>query len=558
MDICKRKTLLVLSVMTSLLLHGAALVSLRHYSFAFASFPQPLLEPLEKMDEILEEAFQKFAWGEEMVEPHSESHALQTAQIALPSPIPFHHAHLLPTHQTEHATLPFAPKMHHELFHRFLSQKVPLQAAESLSERPPLRLPPQPELASFPLHATLAVSTPQVARSEKGISKAIPSPGKAMQKISWDRTGPAADVGLAVPHLPYLPSLRELQTISCSEAFDLDLVFTPLEGEEGILFALTLIPCEELPLPKMRQNYLFLIDRSNSIQKERLVSTQQAVARALEDLAPEDTFNIFVFDSRIEKFSSYPQSVTPTTLGEAKKFLDQIQLGSFFSQADLSLPLFLSIPYEVQDDELYTAILFTNGENLKKRDRGVSLVRDWIWQNQGRVALYTVSMSSDTSLGTLNAMSALSRGQLISYSGKRALKRKMLKLMKSIHTPVAKQLSYCGVSLVKENSITLFPQKENAPIFYLDQPYVILGRARSLDDFVLFVQGRCKGQWVNIRKQVSFLSAKRAGSSLKSEWALHSAHEGYATYLRSGHLEDLQHAHELLAPYRFPTAFEAQ
>src|SRR5690606_37947021 len=102
---------------------------------------------------------------------------------------------------------------------------------------------------------------------------------------------------------------------------------------KGYVFALTLIPKPDLNLPKIRQHYTFLIDRSNSIQRERLLATKNAVHKALEELEPDDTFNIIVFDTKIEKLSPVPLPYSAESLAHAEAFLEKINLGSFFSPA---------------------------------------------------------------------------------------------------------------------------------------------------------------------------------------------------------------------------------
>ena len=94
------------------------------------------------------------------------------------------------------------------------------------------------------------------------------------------------------------------------------------------------------------------------------------------------------------------------------------------------------------------------------------------------------------------------------------------------------------------------------PHLYLEQPYVILGSAETLDDFILFVQGRIKGKWLNIKKTVSFLNAKRGSQSLKGEWALQRAYRLYELYLRDDNPGHLAEARLLLEPYDAQIAFE--
>lgn len=365
-----------------------------------------------------------------------------------------------------------------------------------------------------------------------------------------------ASVSIPQPPLPHFPSLDELDTSSYSDSFDLDIVCSPREDTEGYLFALTLIPRRDLCLPKIRQHYSFLIDRANSIQRERLIATKTAVLRALEDLDEEDTFNIVVFDSKMEKLFPVNRPVNPTSLLETKVFLDKIQLGSFFAPADLYNPLLLTLPTQVKEDEVYTTILLTDGENFSKKTAIQSILQTWTLQNRGKTALFSVAMGCDQQLACLDAASVFNKGRLYFSPTKRGLRRKLLKLMKNIHTPVAKNLTTKAISKSPATSIELLPKSHFLPNLYLDQPIVILGSCDSQEDFILFVQGRAKGRWFNIKKTISFINAKKGGFSLRKEWALSQAYHCYDLYTRDDNPDHLKKAQELLAPFDIEPAFQ--
>jgi hypothetical protein len=358
------------------------------------------------------------------------------------------------------------------------------------------------------------------------------------------------------PQMPELPSLAELDTVSQSDAFDAELVFLPREGEEGYFFALTLIPRPDLKLPKLKQHYFFLIDRSNSIQSERLFSTKNAIRRALDDLEEDDLFNIIAFDSKLEKMSSVELKPTPQSKAKAEAFLDTIKLGSFFAGADLSKALLMTVPTRVNDDELYSAILFTDGEIFSKKSNQRDILYHWSHYNGGKVSLFPISVSSDPHIATLDAAAMFNKGKLFYAPTHRGIKRKALKAMKAIHSPVAKNLSSRAIPLTPQTHISLYPKTVYLPHLYLNEPYVIMGTCDTLDDFILFLQGRLNNRWLNIKKKISFLTAKRGGQSLKSEWALQAAYQHYEAFLIDGNSQHLADAHELLAPHNIQVAFE--
>lgn len=377
---------------------------------------------------------------------------------------------------------------------------------------------------------------------------------KKLLKIDLMQTGRAPAL-VSFPDLPKLPTLEELETVSYSDSFDADLVFLPKEEGDGYIFALTLIPREGLELPKIKQHFTFLIDKSNSIQQGRLNATKDAVQLALEELGPDDTFNIIAFDNKIEKMSPNSLVFNKQSARIAGAFLERLQLGSFLSTADLTKPLFLTVPGTVPKDETHTAILFTDGEQLSRKLAQRGFLYDWTQYNEGKVALYTVGMN-DTQTCVLETASSFNKGKHCFASTARGMKRKVVKLMRSIQTPVAKNISCKAISHLPQTKVELLCKASQMPNLYVDQPYVILGEAASLDDFILFVQGRLKDRWINVRKTVSFINGKKGSRSLKTEWALQRALHLYERYYHEQDGKHLAEASQLLEAHDLRLAIQ--
>ncbi len=147
------------------------------------------------------------------------------------------------------------------------------------------------------------------------------------------------------------------------------------------------------------------------------------------------------------------------------------------------------------------------GKKIVERE----LALDWTAYNNGRVSLFAIGISGDPHLSTLDAFTAFNRGKLLYPPTKRGIKRKLLKLIKTISYPLVKNLTATAISRSMQTKITLYPQKKQMPSLFLDEPYVILGTTTKLDDFVLFVQGKLKNKWLNIKKPISFVNAKKRG-----------------------------------------------
>lgn len=570
----KHKKILQGSILLSLCLHVIGIFFLQKQSFWFSSektekvLASSWLTSMEKTknDQILKEVFQTSkseesdAKDKNITKPFSENFSIYLAK-----PESFFPIEGARENSGLKEDLDLFPKGELLSSSQIISFSLPSKETLNLFEHLPKDL-----ILTSSLQPNLTVQflIPPLLQMETNFSSISPPPIQEQpetlitlsqepepdSKLTEAAISPSVPPSIQISNLPKIPSLSELKTISYSDSFDTDLIFLP--QDDGYIFALTLIPRPDLRLATIKQNYFFLIDRSNSIQRERLNATKSAVRKAIEELDGSDTFNIIAFDNKLEKFSTISLPVTAETIKKAEAFLDKIDLGSFFSQADLFKALFLTIPSIVKEDELYTAILLTDGENLDKKGSSKSLLSEWTRYNDGRVSLYTLGMGGDSNLAALDTASAFNRGKLYKSPTKRGLKRKLLKLMKSIHAPVSKNLSCRGISLSSSDKIELYPKANQTPNLYLNEPYVILGKTNSLNDFVLFVQGRLNGEWLHIKKSISFLSAKKGNSSLKEQWALQKSYELYDLYLQDNDPQHLAEVRSLLEPLDLQMALE--
>ncbi len=553
MKIPSHKRILSGSAIVSFGLHLAALIFMQSHSIWLGNpivrSPTAALEKKE-FNQILKESFvapRKTAEGPQKAAPQQEpTPALAEATHLLPLFAPLPLQNFFATNELHLPTLTLPERPLTNLFEHLPKElSIPQMLRAEEFHHLPTPLSPEFQIASAP---PVVVQEPplKVPQIETLVSIPAFTEKATLVKPPAPKLAP----------LPQLPTLADLQTINVSPYFEEEISFSPNEGGEGYLFAITLIPKDDLELSKLKQHYTFLIDRSNSIQKDRLQAMKTSVLKALEELDGEDTFNLFVFDSKAEKLSSTALPASSASIAQAEGFLERVDLGSFFSSANLDRPLMLTVPGRVAEDEVHTAILMTDGETLAKRGEQTALLSHWTSFNQGKVTLFPLAMITDGHLATLELAAKSNKGRLVCAPTQRGLKRKLLKLMRSVHSPVAKNIACRAVSPTKEQHVDLYPKPFEAPHLYLDQPYTLIGHTDRLEDFVLFVQGRTKGGWINIKKTVSFANARKGGKSLKAEWALQSAHNLYEEYLRDQNPVHLAQARELLAPYDYQIAFE--
>ncbi len=355
--------------------------------------------------------------------------------------------------------------------------------------------------------------------------------------------------------LLHMPELSDLTTISYKDFFDIDVSFAPNLNEKGFIFAITLIPKPTMKLKKLKQNIFFLVDRSNSIQKDRLTSTRHAITSSLSFLEKDDSFNILAFDTKLDVLAN--QNLNPAdniSLARAKAFLRKQNIGSIFSSTNFSIPLYKILNSNVKNDEVNIAILLSNGDGLNKF-KNYRVFNDWTRLNGGNLSLYTIGLENDKNLSILELFSFLNKGKVISSPTNRGIKRKLQKLLKSISYPIAKDIVFNAICLEKSANIKLYPLSDQSPNLYKNEPYVILGTIDKLTDFTIFVQGKTKDNYFNLKKHISFDLAKQGGKILQKELAIKKASQCYEKFLADNNPNHLKEASSHLKPFEIEPAF---
>ncbi|MGD2169722.1 MAG: hypothetical protein PVI40_05735 [Chlamydiota bacterium] len=354
---------------------------------------------------------------------------------------------------------------------------------------------------------------------------------------------------------PKLPSLDQLNTYTYEDDFEVDVVATPVEGGQYI-FAITLIPKADIDLPRIRQNFFFLIDRSNSIQKRRLKVTRDAVYHGVSSIDSEDMFNIIAFDSKVDKLFPSMKTVSKEAKQQAKRFLIGQKLASFFASPNIYNCLYTVSNLMQEDGAINNIILLSNGQGLSHESLEHYFMGQWTHTNYGKASLFSIAMNDDLHVTDLELMSIINRGWLMNSSTRGGINRKLIKLLKAINKPILQDMTSTATSFSIENSLTLFTPFKQLPNLYANQPYVILGKCDQLEDFVLTLQGKNHGKWINIKKRIDLSSAKQGDEALEEQWALHEAWDRYRNYLKTADSTYLEQARMILEPYNIEPAFK--
>ncbi|MBP9841427.1 MAG: hypothetical protein KBC64_03260 [Simkaniaceae bacterium] len=350
------------------------------------------------------------------------------------------------------------------------------------------------------------------------------------------------------------PSSDELNNVAFDDQFDVDVGVTPRADKKGYLFHINLYPKANLTLHHMKQNFVFVIDKSSSIKEFRYEIFRKAVLDSLDYLQEGDTFNIYVVDNKKHKLSSEPLLWRKANVRKAREFLFSQDFNKFYSSSADTYDIIEAVQEEMSpfEGEL-TIILVTDGSSLmdiKKRKHTLSHL---IYSNKNSYTLHTACMSKDSSGSMLDLLSTFNRGEFITSQTHAAFPRKFCRLVKHVSQIITKDIH---LSTLTEKSITLFPSPAAMPQMYVDRPFVIYGMADELEDFDLIVQGKFDDRYLFMKKKIRLKTAPRSTKPLQKQLAIHQAYLCYQHYLTEHNEFYLEEAKKMLSKYKLRAAVD--
>jgi hypothetical protein len=407
--------------------------------------------------------------------------------------------------------------------------------------------PPLPSSPSIPSQTGISTDFSLLSKQQTLADSDLPLAQKPL-------SSPAPRLKLqppATPHYSALPSLStygipEFNSVDWNDIFDVDIK-TVAREEGGYLFSLTFLPKVDLSQHRLKQNYYFLIDRSNSIEKHRYQSFKRAVTRAIASLREGDHFNIIIIDSKLARLSETVVPYSKKNQRLAEEFLERQPHGHYGPATDIYTSMGKIIPPQVSDDEAHTAILISDGDSSLKPEKQRTLINAWLRANRGKVTLYTAAVGQDNNLSTLDLLSTVSRGSLLYSDTHTGFPRKLAKLVLTVRSPIAKEMSLSIIPTDPSARLQIYPSSSRLPYLFSDHPYVLYGTAEKLTDFTLLLEGKNKGQLLAIKKAISFTKAKPGNRLLSKQWAAQQAHLFYEQYLQEGKPALLEEAKKLLS-----------
>ncbi len=184
-------------------------------------------------------------------------------------------------------------------------------------------------------------------------------------------------------------------------------------------------PVEGSVLPRQ---VLFLLSNSNRMFGTKLDQSIRAISRSLEQLGPEDRFNILLFNNEVSSWKPAPVAADGANVAAAVDFLTAIEAAAG-SRLDEGLKECL---LQISSENFSNAILvFTDG-------RSPLDPREIEKLNEHRAGIFPIGIGTDLDRARLEMTAALNYGFVTYLDGDSGLEEAMVGVFERISNPILK------------------------------------------------------------------------------------------------------------------------
>lgn len=341
------------------------------------------------------------------------------------------------------------------------------------------------------------------------------------------------DMGLPLEQIsaPYhaltLTRQRELYSValaSGSVAMDRDFVltWTPVSGREpraavfheqvdGEDYALLMVlPPRGQEVEALPRELVFVIDTSGSMGGTSIHQARASLAFALQELGPEDSFNVIEFNNTARALFRQSQPADAHNLARAREFVRHLDAGGgteMLSALQLALPA--QRVEHTEPEKVRQVVFITDGAVGNE----VQLFRAIEQRLQGD-RLFTVGIGSAPNSWFMTKAAQLGRGQFVFIGDVLEVQGKMQALFSQLS-----QTLVADFAVDWPGSVEVYPDK--IPDLYPGEPLLIAARSpQTLGDSMVTVSGRSAQQaWQRELVFPSVAKGKSGHSGVATLWA---------------------------------------
>ncbi len=294
------------------------------------------------------------------------------------------------------------------------------------------------------------------------------------------------------------------------EGVGLDFLAYKPEGEDGFFLVLVTPPAvrDLAPLPK---DLVLVIDRSGSMEGEKMVQAREAAAFILERLAPEDRFGVIAFDHDILELTPGLVPADPANVSAA---LREVRRLTARGMTNIHESLLRAMGWLEPADRPQYVLFLTDGLPTAGRTGTDAIVRDVTAANAAQARLFVFGVGYDVNTQLLDLLAENNRGSTTYVTPGESLELALSSFYTKIAEPALADLEL-GVEGVEVYD--LYPAQ--LPDLFYGSQLAVFGRYTGSGSATVVLKGKRGAEPVELTYSVEFPNQATETSALPRLWA---------------------------------------
>ncbi|MBI2926383.1 MAG: VWA domain-containing protein [Verrucomicrobia bacterium] len=283
-------------------------------------------------------------------------------------------------------------------------------------------------------------------------------------------------------------------------------LLTYRDGKHGY-FTLMLYPPKSLgTLPRQPMEMVFVLDCSGSMNGRPIQQAKAAIARALHQLQPEDSFQLINFSERASQLGPEPLEATPANVRRGLAYLQALNSDGPTMMVE---GIKAALDFRHDPRRLRFVCFMTDGYIGNEAE-----ILAEVHKRLGSSRIFSFGVGPAVNRYLLDAMAKLGQGA-VAYLGPDDSPAQVIdKFFERISHPALTDLEIdWGEMQVAE----VFP--ERAPDLFVGRPAILTGQFKGKGKTAIRVTGKASGQPVKFQTPVNLANANATHKGLPSVWA---------------------------------------
>ena len=294
------------------------------------------------------------------------------------------------------------------------------------------------------------------------------------------------------------------------EGVGLDFLAYKPEGEDGFFLVLVTPPAvrDLAPLPK---DLILVIDRSGSMEGEKMVQARDAAAFILERLAPDDRFGVIAFDHEILDLTS---GLVPASAANVSAALREVRQLTARGMTDIHESLVRAMGWMEPADRPQYVLFVTDGLPTAGKTDTDAIVRGVTAANSARARLFAFGVGYDVNTHLLDLLAENNRGSTTYVAPGESLEV----ALSSFYTKIAEPaLADLALQVDGVEASDLYPVQ--LPDLFYGSQLAVFGRYTGSGPAKFVLTGKRGPENVVLTYDVEFPAEAAEASTLPRLWA---------------------------------------